>query len=305
MIDQDFGIVRAGVQAREADARVDLAAPPPRLGLDRPYLMSDALAEAVNVALHLDRPLLVTGEPGTGKTALAWGVARQLGCDEVLEYRVRSTSTAESLLFEIDHLSRLHDANRGTLEALPYQSYLRWGPLGRAIRSARTEVVLIDEIDQAPRDFPNDLLHELDRMTFWVPELKRAFHAQARHAVIITTNGERPLPPAFLRRCVHHHIEFPRPSTLDRIVALHTTDLTVSEALRARAVACLDAVRAVPGLTKAPATDELIAWVRVLTALGIDAEALGGALGLDALPALGVLVKAQADRALLTGRPTR
>ncbi len=299
----DFDRVAPGVVA--AAARVQLPPKAPRLGFEGPYLMSPALAEAVNVALHLDRPLLVTGEPGTGKTALAWGVAAQLGCDEVLEYRVRSTSSAQSLLYEIDHLRRLHDANRGTHETLPYQTYLRWGPLGRAIRSSRTEVVLVDEIDKAPRDFPNDLLNELDRMTFWVPELKRAFHAQARHAVIVTSNGERPLPAAFLRRCVHHHLAFPDAETLAELVRLHTRELPLAEGLIERAVERLIALREVSGLAAPPATDALLAWVRVLAALGVQADDLKAGAPPGALPALGVLLKTPADRALVAGGPSQ
>ncbi len=298
-----FDRIAPGVVA--AASRVQLPPKEPRMGFEGPYLMSPALAEAVNVALHLDRPLLVTGEPGTGKTALAWGVAAQLGCDEVFEYRVRSTSSAQSLLYEIDHLRRLHDANRGTHETLPYQTYLRWGPLGRAIRSSRTEVVLVDEIDKAPRDFPNDLLNELDRMTFWVPELKRAFHAQARHAVIVTSNGERPLPAAFLRRCVHHHLAFPAADTLAELVRLHTGDLALAEGLIERAVERLCALREISGLAAPPATDALLAWVRVLAALGVQADDLAAGAPADALPALGVLLKTPADRARVAGRPLR
>src|SRR5215475_5318615 len=194
-----------------------------------PYILLPQLATTVNVALALNQPLLVTGEPGCGKTALAWAVAVQLGC-RVLEFHTKSTSTARDLLYQIDSLRRFHDASTGDARARDASAYLAYRALGEAIRSPTATVVLIDEIDKAPRDFPNDLLNELDRMEFDVPELpddQRRKASVARPIVIITSNSERQLPLPFLRRCVFHHIEFPSPKKLIAIIheRLGGTDL--------------------------------------------------------------------------------
>ena len=187
-----------------------------------PYVLSPQLATTINVALALDQPLLVTGDPGCGKTALAWAVAAQLGC-EVLEFHTKSTSTARDLLYHVDSLRRFHDANARDPAAKNANNYLSYRALGQAIRSPRTTVVLIDEIDKAPRDFPNDLLNELDRMAFEVPDVepKLTFQASAKHFVLITSNIERRLPLPFLRRCVYARIEFPGDEVLAKIVELH------------------------------------------------------------------------------------
>src|SRR5262245_56561311 len=187
-----------------------------------PYVLSQELATTVNVALALDQPLLVTGEPGCGKTALAWAVAAQLGC-RVLEFHTKSTSIARDLLYQVDSLRRFYDASVRDANAKDVTRYLTFRALGQAIRSPVTTVVLIDEIDKAPRDFPNDLLREIDRMEFEVPEVEppARFCAKAKHFVLITSNSERRLPMPFLRRCVYAHVEFPDAETLTRIVELH------------------------------------------------------------------------------------
>jgi MoxR-like ATPase len=238
-----------------------------------PYVLSPELATTVNVALALGQPLLVTGEPGCGKTALAWAVAAQLGCG-VLEFHTKSTSTARDLLYQVDSLRRFHDASTGDVRARDASAYLTYRALGEAIRSPTTTVVLIDEIDKAPRDFPNDLLNELDRMAFEVPEVDPPlrFRAAARHFVLITSNSERRLPMPFLRRCVYAHIEFPDVRTLTRIVELHCSQPV--RTFVALAVRRFLELRAIPGLVKTPATGELIAWVRVLRHIGIDERAL-------------------------------
>jgi MoxR-like ATPase len=254
-----------------------------------PYALSPQLATTINVALALEQPLLVTGEPGCGKTALAWAVAAQLGT-RVLEFHTKSTSVARDLLYQVDSLRRFHDASTGDPAARDASRYVAYRALGEAIRSPTTTVVLIDEIDKAPRDFPNDLLNELDHMAFDVPEVEPplAFRASAKHFVLITSNSERRLPMPFLRRCVYAHVEFPDPDTLARIVHLHCDP--PSKSFTAMAVQRFLELRAAPGLVKTPATGELIAWVRVLQRIGID-EARLAALPLAELPALETLIK--------------
>ncbi|MBA3538916.1 MAG: MoxR family ATPase [Deltaproteobacteria bacterium] len=254
-----------------------------------PYVLSEQLATTVNVSLALDQPLLVTGEPGCGKTALAWAVAAQLGC-KVLEFHTKSTSVARDLLYQIDSLRRFHDASTGDAAARDPSKYLAYRALGEAIRSPVTTVVLIDEIDKAPRDFPNDLLNELDRMEFAVPEVDPPLHfrAKAKHFVLITSNSERRLPMPFLRRCVYAHVDFPDAATLAKIVDLHCGAPATSFA--ALAVERFLELRATDGLVKAPATGELISWVRVLQRLGIGEKHLQTMPKSD-LPALETMIK--------------
>jgi MoxR-like ATPase len=254
-----------------------------------PYVLSPQLATTVNVALALEQPLLVTGEPGCGKTALAWAVAAQLGT-RVLEFHTKSTSVARDLLYQVDSLRRFHDASTGDPSAKDAGKYLAYRALGEAIRSPTTTVVLIDEIDKAPRDFPNDLLNELDRMAFDVPDVEPppSFRAVAKHFVLITSNSERRLPMPFLRRCVYAHVEFPDADTLAKIVELHCG--APAKSFAALAVRRFLELRATDGLVKAPATGELIAWVRVLQRIGIDETRLA-ALPLGELPALETLIK--------------
>jgi MoxR-like ATPase len=254
-----------------------------------PYVLSPQLATTVNVALVLEQPLLVTGEPGCGKTALAWAIAAQLGCN-VLEFHTKSTSVARDLLYQVDALRRFHDASSGDPDARDAVRYLAYRALGEAIRSPTTTVVLIDEIDKAPRDFPNDLLNELDRMAFEVPDVEPplTFRATAKHFVLITSNSERRLPMPFLRRCVYAHVEFPGAETLAQIVELHCG--APARSFAALAVQRFLELRNIDGLIKAPATGELIAWVRVLQRIGID-EAKLATLPLGELPALEALIK--------------
>jgi MoxR-like ATPase len=264
-----------------------------------PYLLSPDLATSINVALALDQPLLVTGEPGCGKTALAWAIAAQLGTT-VLEFHTKSTSVARDLLYQVDTLRRFHDATTGDASARDAGKYITYRALGEAIRSDHTHVVLIDEIDKAPRDLPNDLLNELDRMEFAMPELDPpvSYRARAKHCVLITSNSERRLPAPFLRRCVYAHLNFPDAEALAKIVALHCD--RPSQGFVGLCVRRFLELRAVDGLIKPPATGELIAWVRVLQRMGVEPRALETATT-GTLPALEVLIKMIDDLRLVRG----
>jgi MoxR-like ATPase len=297
-----FDVFRSGLVS-QAQERVRLTLP--ERASDAPfgdYLFSDELATAANVALHLGRPLLVTGEPGTGKTALAWGLARQLGAGEVLEFHAKSTSVGRDLLYTVDSMRRFYDAQIQSDRAQRAEDYLTYQALGRAIRSDRTRVVLIDEIDKAPRDFPNDLLDEIQRMRFSVAELNQTFEASCRHFVVITSNSERRLPAPFLRRCVYHHIPFPDPALLGRILTHHMAGLRLSESFLGLVVERFFAIRDVEGLVKPPSTDELLAWTRVLVAMGFGEAELAGATSPADLPALQTLLKLRDDLDLVRAR---
>ncbi len=265
-----------------------------------PYIVDDDLATVTNVAITLGQPLLLTGEPGSGKTAFAWAVARQLGAAEVLEFQTKSTSVARDLFYSFDTLRRFHDANVGHEDARKPENYISYQALGVAIRSKHTRVVLVDEIDKAPRDFPNDLLRELDRMEFSVPELSPPLtcQASARHMVVITSNEERRLPLPFLRRCVHHHIRFPDADLLQRIVSAHLGQECPGEGFIELVVRRFQELREIPGLSKLPSTGELLGWVRVLLAMEVPEDRLESAAARD-LPALQVLVKQREDQLLV------
>jgi MoxR-like ATPase len=258
------------------------------------YLADPQLVSAVNTALIVEQPLLVTGEPGTGKTTLAWSVASELGLGDVLEFHTRSDHQAADALFEIDHLLRFYHAQVQDERATRPEFYVRWNALGEAIRSPVRRVVLIDEIDKAPRDFPNDLLDEIDQMEFRVPALDLSFKATERPVVIITSNSERQLPDPFLRRCVFHRIEFPPADRLQQILRERLGHLQLPERLLDVAVRRFEEIRALPGLEKRPATGELLAWVRVLIATGVDAADLERRLLKD-IPSPSALVKTEQD----------
>ena len=262
------------------------------------YIADPQLVSAVNTALIVEQPLLVTGEPGTGKTTLAWSVASELGLGPVLQFSTRSDHQASDAFYEIDHLLRFYHAQTGDVRASQPETYVRWNALGEAIRSPTRRLVLIDEIDKAPRDFPNDLLDEIDQMAFKVPALGVEFKATERPVVIITSNSERQLPDPFLRRCVFHRIEFPSAAQLQQILRERLGHLNLSQALVDAAVKRFGEIRELPGLEKRPATGELLAWVRALAATGVDAADLERRILAD-LPAGGALLKTEADARLL------
>jgi MoxR-like ATPase len=262
------------------------------------YLADPDLVAAVNTALLVEQPLLVTGEPGTGKTALAWSVATELGLGDVLNFHTRSDHQARDALYEVDHLLRFYHAQVHDPRAGQPEVYVRYNALGEAIRSETRRLVLIDEIDKAPRDFPNDLLNEIDQMEFQVPELSLRFRAKNRPVVIITSNSERQLPDPFLRRCVFHRIEFPAADRLEAILIERLGHLQLPQRLASVAIRRFEEVRALPGLDKKPATGELLAWVKVLGATGVDVDAIDRA-GLSRLPATSALVKTEQDAQIL------
>ncbi len=252
------------------------------------YIVSDELGSAVNVAIALGRPLLLKGEPGTGKTLLAVNVAASLGY-ELLRWQIKSTTKAVEGLYTYDTIRRLHDSRFGDGDVKEIGQYIDLGPLGRAFDTDEQKVVLIDEIDKADLEFPNDLLHELDAMSFTVPETGRTYTAKHRPVVIITSNNEKELPDAFLRRCVFHWIEFPSRELMARIVAVHHPD--VEERLLTGALEAFYRLRSMTGLRKPPSTSELIDWLSALRHGGIAPAKLSDA----GLPFLGVLLKKEQD----------
>jgi MoxR-like ATPase len=262
------------------------------------YIVSEELAKAVEVAGLLGRPLLLKGEPGTGKTLLAVHLAKALGLP-LERWQIKSTTKAVEGLYTYDTVRRLHDSRFGEGNVQDVAQYIDLGPLGRAFEREDRSVVLIDEIDKADLEFPNDLLHELDTMSFMIPETGRTVTARVRPQVVITSNNEKELPDAFLRRCVFHFIEFPARELMVDIVRVHHPD--VEDALLSGALEAFYRLRAVDGLRKPPSTSELIDWVSALRHAGID----GGKLLASGLPFLGTLLKKEQDVELLQRRLRR
>ena len=251
------------------------------------YISTDELSRDVNAAVALGRPLLIKGEPGTGKTLLAGAVAQGLGAD-LLTWHVKSTTKAQDGLYHYDVVQRLNDSRFGGGDISDIRKYIKLGVLGRAFRADERVVLLIDEIDKADLEFPNDLLHELDAMSFHIPELDETVAAAQRPIVIITSNAEKELPDAFLRRCVFHYISFPKKDVMERIVRVHLPD--VETHLLENAIVRFYELRRVPGLRKKPSTSELIDWLVVLIRGGVPAEDVA-----RSAPFLGTLLKQEQD----------
>ena len=255
------------------------------VGTDR-YLTSSALESAVNCALALERPLLIRGEPGTGKTQLAEAMAQALGLP-LIHWPVKSTTKAQDGLYVYDTVQRLYDSRFGDGDVKDIRRYIKFGPLGRAFQTGKA-VLLIDEVDKADLECPNDLLHELDRMRFTVSETGDEIVAPSRPVVVITSNAEKELPDAFLRRCVFHFIEFPDRDLMTRIVRVHHPELDGK--LLEQSLKAFYSIREVQGLRKRPSTSELIDWIAVLKRSGLAAVELDASL-----PFLGALLKREQD----------
>lgn len=261
------------------------------------YVATPELQMAVNAAITLARPLLIKGEPGTGKTLLAEEVASALG-KRLLTWHVKSTTKAQQGLYEYDAVSRLRDSQLGKDEVHDIGNYIKRGKLWEAFTSDEQVVLLIDEVDKADIEFPNDLLVELDRMEFFVYETGQTVKARQRPIVIITSNNEKELPDAFLRRCFFHYITFPDRETMQRIVQVHYPD--IKQSLVKEALEVFFELRATPGLKKRPSTSELIDWLKLLMADDISEAALKNRDPSKAIPPLyGALLKNEQDVHLL------
>ena len=257
------------------------------------YVATDDLKVAVNAAITLERPLLVKGEPGTGKTVLALEIAKSLAAP-LIEWHVKSTTKALQGLYEYDAVSRLRDSQLGDERVKDIRNYIKRGKLWDAFISDARPVLLIDEIDKADIEFPNDLLRELDRMEFFVYETRELVKAAQRPIVFITSNNEKELPDAFLRRCFFHYIRFPDKETMERIVGVHFPGLKKS--LLREALEVFFEVREVPGLKKKPSTSELLDWLKLLLAEDIPPDALRAKDRKTIIPPLhGALLKNEQD----------
>lgn len=251
------------------------------------YVASEELMASVNVAMALKKPLLIKGEPGTGKTMLAEAVAKSLG-KKLLIWNIKSTTKAQEGLYVYDTIQRLYDGQFGEEGVDDISRYIKLGKLGEAFDSEEQVVLLIDEIDKADLEFPNDLLWELDQMEFYINETKRMVRAKQRPIVIITSNAEKELPDAFLRRCIFHYIDFPDDALMEEIVKVHYPD--VEDALLKAAMDVFYNIRALRDIRKKPSTSELIDWINALQIGGISAEEIR-----KKLPFIGVVVKKDED----------
>jgi MoxR-like ATPase len=252
------------------------------------YIASEELRHAVNVAVALARPLLVRGEPGTGKTLLAENLASALGMP-LIRWHVKSTTKAKDGLYVYDTVARLHDSRFGdSVNVRDIAKYIKLGPLGEALSAPARVVLLIDEIDKADLEFPNDLLHEIDVMRFRIDETGKEIVAAERPIVVITSNNEKELPDAFLRRCVFHYIQFPSRELMSEIVRVHHPDIT--DKVLDNALEVFFGLRSTPRLRKKPSTSELIDWICALKKAGVDLGRVSGGI-----PFLGTLLKTEQD----------
>jgi MoxR-like ATPase len=257
------------------------------------YVATADLTVAVNAAVTLERPILIKGEPGTGKTQLAIEIANSLGMP-LFEWHIKSTTKAQQGLYEYDAVARLRDSQLGDDRVHDIGNYIVRGKIWQAFESPDQPVLLIDEVDKADIEFPNDLLRELDRMEFYVYETQKLVKARHRPIIVITSNNEKELPDAFLRRCFFHYIRFPDRETMEKIVDVHYPGLKKS--LLREALNAFYELRDVPGLKKKPSTSELLDWIKVLLAEDIPPEALASRDGRRAIPPLyGALLKNEQD----------
>ncbi len=257
------------------------------------YVATDDLNMAVNAAVTLERPILIKGEPGTGKTQLAFEIAGALG-RPLYEWHIKSTTKAQQGLYDYDAVARLRDSQLGDERVHDIANYIVRGKIWEAFDSDVQPVLLIDEIDKADIEFPNDLLQELDRMEFYVYETKKLIKAIHRPIIVITSNNEKELPDAFLRRCFFHYIKFPDQQTMEKIIEVHYPGL--KKALLKEALEAFYKVRDVPGLKKKPSTSELLDWIKLLLAEDIPPEALRAEDRRKAIPPLhGALLKNEQD----------
>ena len=251
------------------------------------YIASDELIRSVNIAAALKKPLLLKGEPGTGKTMLAEAIAKSLGM-ELLIWNIKSTTRAQDGLYVYDTVQRLYDSQFGTEGVNDIGKYIRLGKLGEAFKREKQTVLLIDEIDKADLEFPNDLLWELDKMEFYIPETGETVKATVRPIVIITSNAEKELPDAFLRRCIFHYIAFPDASMMERIIKAHYPDL--EQKLIDGVLEAFYKIRDIRGLQKKPSTSEVLDWIQALSIGGIPVKKLE-----REIPFAGVLLKKTVD----------
>ncbi len=259
------------------------------------YVASEELMASVNIAIALKKPLLIKGEPGTGKTMLAEAVAKALG-KKLIIWNIKSTTKAQEGLYVYDTIQRLYDGQFGEEGVNDIARYIKLGKLGEAFDSKEQAVLLIDEIDKADLEFPNDLLWELDQMEFYINETKRTVKAKQRPIVIITSNAEKELPDAFLRRCIFHYIDFPSRELMEQIVRVHFPD--VEDHLLQNAMEVFYNIRSIRDIRKKPSTSELIDWVNALQIGGIPADVIR-----KKLPFVGVVVKKDEDLQLVRQNP--
>jgi len=251
------------------------------------YVISEALKNAVNVSIVLQRPLLVRGEPGTGKTLLAHSIATSLG-KKLVTWNIKSTTKAAEGLYVYDTVQRLNDSRFGDKDVSNIKHYIKLGKLGQAFTAPEQVVLLIDEVDKADLEFPNDLLNELDEMSFFIPETNETIAAVHRPICIITSNNEKELPDAFLRRCIFHYIDFPDPELMEEIVKVHYP--SIKSALLKDALDSFYTLRKIDDFRKKPSTSELIDWIQALMASGLDGKIKEGEI-----PFLGTLIKKETD----------